>query len=254
MTLLVGTGLSCSFGGVRALQDLDVRVAGGEVVALIGPNGAGKTTLFNCLAGTVALDAGRVLLDDVDITDLPPERRARQGIGRTFQRLEVFDSMSVADNLRLGAESRASGSLLRGVLGLPEPRTAEVEDVVAHVADELGLLDVMDQAAGSLSTGLQRRVELARALAGRPQVLLLDEPASGLDTQESAELGRVLRGLAGEGLAVLLVEHDVRLVLDTADRVYAMATGKLVAEGTPAQISEDPAVRAVYLSRAGEVA
>ena len=251
MSELVGSGLSCSFGGLRAVDDVDVRVTDGEVVALIGPNGAGKTTTFNCLAGTQPMDAGSVLLDGRDVTRLPPERRARLGLARTFQRLEVFGTMSVADNLRTGAEGSRGGSLVRGLLGIRSPGLADTEQRVREVSRLLDLEPVLDQAAGTLSTGMMRRVELGRALCAQPGVLLLDEPASGLDSSETEELRRLLRRLAGEGLAVLLVEHDVRLVLDVADRVYAMASGRLIAQGTPAQIEADPQVRAVYLSRTG---
>jgi branched-chain amino acid transport system ATP-binding protein len=248
MTVLEGVGLSCSFGGLRAVQDVSVQVRGGEVVALIGPNGAGKTTLFGCLTGTQPLDAGTVLLDGRDIGGLPPERRARLGIARTFQRLEVFSSMSVLDNLRAGVESRHPGALVRGLLGLPD--RGQDDTTVQRVAEELDLVGVLREAAGTLSTGTQRRVELGRALCSSPSVLLLDEPASGLDSTETDELAVVLRRLAADGLAVLLVEHDVRLVLEIADRVYAMATGRLIAEGSAQEISEDPQVQAVYLARA----
>ena len=249
MSRLTGTGLTCTFGGLHAVEDVDVHVEGGEVVALIGPNGAGKTTLFGCLTGTNVLDEGTVHLDGRDITAMPADRRARLGIARTFQRLEVFSSMSVADNLRTGVEGVSRGAMLRGLIGLPD--RAQDEDKVREVAAALDLEAVLDQAAGTLSTGTQRRVELGRALCSSPSVLLLDEPASGLDSTETNELAAVLRRLAAEGMAVLLVEHDVRLVLDVADRVYAMATGRLIAEGTPAQISANPLVRSVYLTRSG---
>ena len=207
------------------------------------------TTLFGCLAGTERVDAGRVLLRGDDVTALRPEARARRGLGRTFQRLAVFDTLTVADNLLVGAESRRSGSVLAGLVGLPARDTGNhqrVEEVLAL----LDLDDVRDEPAGLLSTGTQRLVELGRALCRDPQVLLLDEPASGLDTAETLQLQHVLRGLAAEGIAIVLVEHDMGLVLAAADVVYAMAAGRVLAVGTPDQVRIDPAVRAAYLDRA----
>ncbi|MDX6198557.1 MAG: branched-chain amino acid transport system ATP-binding protein [Actinomycetota bacterium] len=249
MTVLVAEGLVRRYGGVAAVDGVDLTAMAGEVTAVIGPNGAGKTTLFGCLSGTESVDAGHVLLADHDVTALRPEARARLGLGRTFQRLAVFDTLTVADNLLVGAESRRPGSLLAGLIGLPARDT----DNRARVEQVLGLLDleeVRDEPAGRLSTGAQRLVELGRALCRDPKVLLLDEPASGLDTAETLRLQGVLRGLAADGIAVLLVEHDMGLVLAVADVVYAMASGRVLAVGTPDQVRIDPAVRAAYLDRA----
>jgi branched-chain amino acid transport system ATP-binding protein len=249
MTVLAAQGLVRRYGGVAAVDGVDLTAQAGEVTAVIGPNGAGKTTLFGCLAGTESVDEGRVLLQGQDVTALRPEARARLGLGRTFQRLAVFDSLTVADNLLVGAESRQPGSLLAGLLGLPS-RDRPNRDRVEQVLALLGLQEERDVPAGLLSTGAQRLVELGRALCRDPQVLLLDEPASGLDTAETARLQGVLRGLAADGIAVLLVEHDMGLVLAAADVVYAMASGRLLAAGTPEQVRTDPAVRAAYLDRA----
>ena len=250
MTTLRAERVTRRYGGLTAVHAVDLHVSSGEVVGLIGPNGAGKTTLFACLSGAEPLDEGRVLLDDRDITGLRADARARLGLARTFQRLAVFTTMTVEENLLAGAESRVPGSLRRSLLGRAEPTAAADRAHVLEVAALLGLDGVLGDVAGSLSTGGQRMVELGRALCRDPQVLLLDEPASGLDTGETEELSRVLRHLAAQGTAVLLVEHDVGLVLSTADRLVAMAAGRVLADGTPDEVRHDPAVRAAYLDRA----
>lgn len=247
MTTLQGRGVTRRFGGLTAVDGVDVTVSSGEVVALIGPNGAGKSTVFACLSGAERPDAGRVLLDGDDVTGLGPDAMARRGIGRTFQRLAVFGTLPVRDNLLVGAENRRGGRLLRGLLGLREPGHADDGQRVEQVARLLGLAAVLDEPAGTLPTGMQRMVELGRALCREPSVLLLDEPASGLDSAETAELQQVLRAVARAGTAVLLVEHDVDLVLRVADRVYAMASGRLLAAGPPEQVRRHPAVLEAYL-------
>jgi branched-chain amino acid transport system ATP-binding protein len=247
MSRLDGRGITRRYGGLIAVQDVDVTVDAGHITALIGPNGAGKTTLFNCLSGVEPVSAGRVLLDGRDVTRLGSDARATLGIGRTFQRLAVFPSLTVAENLLVGAESRTGGGIARGVLGLPEPGAGRHRQQVRAVLDQLGLTDVADQPAAVLPTGTLRLVELGRALCRDPRVLLLDEPASGLDPTEVAGLQHVLTGLASRGLALLLVEHDVRLVFDVAERVYVMAEGAVIAGGTPAEILGNPEVQAAYL-------
>lgn len=247
MTTLQGRAVTRRFGGLTAVDAVDVEVAGGEVVALIGPNGAGKSTLFACLSGAERPDAGQVLLDGVDVTRQGPDAMARRGVARTFQRLAVFGTLSVRENLLVGAESRRPGRLLRGLLGRPDRHLERDLRRVEQVTEALRLGPVLDQPAGALPTGTQRMVELGRALCGEPSVLLLDEPASGLDSVETAELQAVLRSVADTGTAVLLVEHDVDLVLRTADRVYAMAAGRLLAAGPPEDVRRDPTVREAYL-------
>jgi branched-chain amino acid transport system ATP-binding protein len=248
---LEGFGLTRRYGGLIALDQVNLTAAAGQVTAVIGPNGAGKTTLFECLAGAEPADAGRVLLGGADVTGLSAEKRARLGLARTFQRLAVFSSLTVEDNLRVGAEMRRPGSLVRGLLGLPETAGAEDDARVEAVLLRLGLEPVRHRRSGELPTGTQRLVELGRALCHDPSVLLLDEPASGLDTSETNELAEVLRGVASEGTAVLLVEHDMGLVLRVADLVYAMAAGRVLTVGTPQEVRSDPAVRAAYLERTG---
>jgi branched-chain amino acid transport system ATP-binding protein len=251
---LAGIGIVKRFGGLTAVDDVSVETSPGTIAALIGPNGAGKTTLFACLTGVETPDAGRVLLDGRDITSLTSDARARLGVGRTFQQLAIFETMTVADNLRVGAENRTTapavrriGGLLAGLIGVTigdqAPHEQRVEDVIAL----LGLGEVRDAPAGTLSTGTLRLVELGRALCHDPKVLLLDEPASGLDTAETGELQRVLRDVVSTGVALLLVEHDLGLVFHLADRIFAMAEGRLIAAGTPAEVRASDEVRAAYL-------
>jgi branched-chain amino acid transport system ATP-binding protein len=251
---LEGVGISRRYGGLTAVDDVSVLVDGGEVAALIGPNGAGKTTLFQCLTGVERPDAGQVRLDGRDITRMSPDGRARLGIGRTFQRLAVFATMTVADNLGVGAEHRSQagtavrvGLLLLGILGFPIVDEQRHQRRVDEVIELLGLQDVRDVPAGALPTGTLRLVELGRALCHDPRILLLDEPASGLDSTETHRLQEVIRSVAAEGVGVLLVEHDVDLVFDVADRVYAMAEGRLLATGSPDEVRAHPAVQEAYL-------
>jgi branched-chain amino acid transport system ATP-binding protein len=248
---LEGRGILRRYGGLTAVDRVDLVAEPGRITALIGPNGAGKTTLFACLSGVEVAQEGRIFLNDEDITTQPPDARARLGIGRTFQRLAVFTSMTVADNLLVGAEGQRTGSLLRGLLGLPEPNREADRREVERILRLLGLTRLRDVPAGALPTGTLRLVELGRALCHRPRVLLLDEPASGLDTHETDELQTVLTAIAGEGIGVLIVEHDVELVFDVADVVYAMAEGRVIARGDPEQIRRDPAVQAAYLDPVG---
>src|SRR3954447_24108864 len=252
---LEATGVTKRFGGLTAVDDVSIAVEPGQVSALIGPNGAGKTTLFQCLTGSERPDAGRVLLEGRDIPRRTPDARARLGIGRTFQRLAVFPTMTVADNLGVGAENRTTApafvriaALLSGILGFPVVDEKRHQRRVDEVLDLLGLGELRDAAAGSLSTGTLRLVELGRALCHDPTVLLLDEPASGLDTSETRQLQHVIRAVADEGVAVLLVEHDVDLVFGVADRVFAMAEGRLIADGTADEVRRHPDVLEAYLA------
>jgi branched-chain amino acid transport system ATP-binding protein len=251
---LEAVGIVKCFGGLRAVDDVSVATAPGEIAALIGPNGAGKTTLFQCLTGVETPDSGRVRLDQRDITALSADGRARLGIGRTFQRLATFETMTVADNLRVGAEHRGTppawrrvADLVAGLAGVAPGDQRRHTRRVDEVIEMLGLGEVRDAPAGTLPTGTLRLVELGRALCHDPRVLLLDEPASGLDTVETRGLQRVLRDVVATGVAVLLVEHDVDLVFDLADQVYAMAEGRLIASGTAAEVRDAPQVREAYL-------
>jgi branched-chain amino acid transport system ATP-binding protein len=230
--VLRAENIEVRFGGVRAVQGMSLECPAGRVTGLIGPNGAGKTTLFNVITGLQKPNAGRVLLGDRDITRHSTQRRAQAGVARTFQRLEVFGSLSVRDNVLLAAELQQRKG------------AASSADLLL---ERVGLAGLRDQQAGVLPTGMARLLELARALATEPRVLLLDEPGSGLDESECASLGTLLTELAGEGMAVLLVEHDMELVMRVCEHVYVLDFGQLLSEGTPAQVSADAAVQTAYL-------
>jgi branched-chain amino acid transport system ATP-binding protein len=238
--------ISVQFGGIRALNSVELTVAVGEIAGLIGPNGAGKTTLFNVMTGVQPADRGEVLLDGADISKWPPHRRGRAGIARTFQRLALYTGLTVHDNLLATWEASVPG----GVLGR---RRQHGRERVAEVIDQLGLGAVATRVAGQLSTGLGRMVELGRAMCANPRILLLDEPSAGLDPDETAYFSAVLKQVADGGAdspAVLLVEHDVGLVMDVCDHITVLDFGERIAHGTPAQIRDDKAVIAAYLGEA----
>ena len=237
MSLLGCVGVTVSFGGVAALTDVDLTVDEASITGLIGPNGAGKTTLFNVVSGLIVPDAGRVVLDGADITQLKPYQRARLGIGRTFQRLEVFGSMTVRDNVRVAAEI-----LKDWTRDAPDPLT-----VADEILERVGLTEVARERADKLPTGMARLVEVGRALAIRPKVLLLDEPSSGLDEQETDDLAVLLEDLAARGLGVLLVEHDVPFVMRVCARVHVLDFGNILAVGTASEIQRSKAVQQAYL-------
>jgi branched-chain amino acid transport system ATP-binding protein len=239
------------YGGVAAVDGVSLDIPAGQVSALIGPNGAGKTTLMHCVTGldtgaegTIALDAegARTI-----ISGLPAHERARRGIAWTFQRIELFAGLTVAENVRVGAENRRRRPLLSGLLGLPDPGRATDRTTTAEILARLDLTALAATPAGALPTGTMRLVELGRALAARPVALLLDEPASGLDDHQIERLAGVLRDLAASDIAVLVVEHDMRFVASVADTVHLMAAGRVVASGTPAEVLAAPAARSIYL-------
>ncbi|HXX88993.1 MAG TPA: ABC transporter ATP-binding protein [Acidimicrobiales bacterium] len=244
-------GVSLRFGGVQALLDVDIDVPAGAVTGLIGPNGAGKTTLFDVLCGLQRPDAGTVAIGGRDVTRMGPDHRARLGLARTFQRLELFWSLSAADNVRVGAEAtvqwwRWSHRRRAGARAAAAPGT----EVVGALLERVGLGAVGDVPVDTLTTDRARLVELARALAIGPRVLLLDEPGSGLDGPESAALGELLVELARQGMAVLLVEHDMELVMRVCDRLHVLDAGQVIASGTPDEIRGHQAVRDAYLGAA----
>jgi branched-chain amino acid transport system ATP-binding protein len=249
--LLELEGIEVRFGGIQALRGVDVSAAAGEVCGIIGPNGAGKTTLFDVISGVRVPDAGRVTLDGVDLTRTTPTRRAQRGIRRTFQRVQTFGWLSIEDNVLAAIEWHGGGGgFAADTVRWPARRRRERarrEDVTA-VLDHCGLLAVKDELAASLPTGVARMVELARAIVDRPRLLLLDEPASGLDDTESERLGTQIRRARDElGCSVLLVEHDVAFVMEHSDRVLVLDQGTVLAEGTPEDIQRSGAVREAYL-------
>jgi len=239
------------FGGVRALNGVTFSVPNGVVHGLIGPNGAGKTTLFDVVSGLRPPGEGSIRLRGVDVTAMSATARARQGLRRTFQRVQVFGRLTVADNLLMALEYHGGGGGLAGdFLSLPGRRRRERERRVrvAEVAEQCGLSDVLDRPAGSLTVALARQVELGRALVDRPGVLLLDEPTSGLDEAETERLGSLIREISSEhSCAVVLVEHHVQFVMDHCSRISFLSLGKVVAEGSPAEIRANPDVQAAYL-------
>jgi branched-chain amino acid transport system ATP-binding protein len=237
LALLEASGVSVRFGGLLALDEATLTVEAGCITGLIGPNGAGKTTLFNVITGLQHPTTGRVRIDDRDITDAKPHRRARLGIARTFQRLEAFGSPSARDNVLVAAEMRR-----RWTKDEMSPA-----DIAQQMLEHVGIVAVADETVDSLPTGTARLVELARALATKPRVLLLDEPSSGLNEDETDGLGRLLLQLCSEGLGILLVEHDMPFVMGTCTHIDVLDFGRVIARGGPTEIQGDAAVQAAYL-------
>ncbi len=235
------------FGGLVAVSDLSFRVSQGEIVGLIGPNGAGKSTMFNLISGALPLSSGAILFQGESIGSLSPHRIARKGIGRTFQHVKLVPHMSVLDNVALGAYLRGDAGVFRAALRLDRREEARVRADAARAIARTGLAALVHDAAGSLPLGKQRVVEIARALAADPLLLLLDEPAAGLRFMEKQELAALLRSLKAEGMTVLLVEHDMDFVMGLTDRLVVMEFGEKLAEGVPAEIQLNPAVREAYL-------
>jgi branched-chain amino acid transport system ATP-binding protein len=248
--LLEARTISKRFGGVQALHDVTLSVMPGEIFGLVGPNGAGKTTLFNCLCGQLRPDGGSVRFDGAPIDHLPTYRRARLGIGRTFQRIEVFPELTVRDHLMVAARAHeGDGALWKDLLNLSRPRPRELA-MVESVLDMVRLQDVADTPVAALSLGHCRLVELGRALAGKPRLLMADEPSSGLDVSETQALADTLLHVRAEhGTAVILVEHDLDMVAQVVDRVIVLDFGQQIAAGTLDEVMTDPVVRKAYLGK-----
>ena len=241
MPLLQADGVSVQFGGLQALSDVDLDVESGGITGLIGPNGAGKTTMFNVICGLQPTVHGRVTFDGQEISGVKTHERARLGIARTFQRLEVFGSLSARENILVAAEIRSRWS----------SEKVDPGAVTEEVLDRVDLRRVADHRVDTMPTGMARTVELGRALATAPKMLLLDEPSSGLSEEETVFFADLLRSLASEGLAILLVEHDVELVMEVCGRIHVLDFGRKIGAGTPKEIQADKAVQAAYLGSAG---
>ncbi len=246
--------LSVRYGGNLALDRVSLTAPVGRLTGLIGPNGAGKTTTFNVCSGLLRPAAGRVIFRGEDVSGRSPAARARRGIGRTFQRMELFNSMTVAENVALGREAGLAGSNpFRQLIGTRRTAAA-VRDAVDEALEVCGIVDLASQPAGSLSTGQRRSVELARAYAGDYRLLLLDEPSAGLDSSESEHFGTILvRMVHQRGLGILLVEHDMTLVMGVCEHLIVLDFGCLIFEGTPAETRLSPIVRAAYLGADDEL-
>ena len=253
MTILDVDGLGISFGGLVAVDRVSFQVAPGEVFSIIGPNGAGKTTLFNLVTGIYRAGRGRVRLAGADVTGLAPHLLVRRGMTRTFQNLQIFFRMSAIENVMVGNHLAEHTSLLADLLGLPavgrqnRATRARAEELLQRV----DLARYADSAAGSLSYGALKRLEIARALAADPKVLLLDEPAAGCNAVETEAIDRLICEIAGSGVAVVLIEHDMKLVMRISDRVLVLAQGRRLTEGPPRAVRSDPAVIAAYLGEHG---
>ncbi|MEW5862502.1 MAG: ABC transporter ATP-binding protein [Pseudomonadota bacterium] len=249
MSLLVAEGLSKAFGGVHAVEEVSFAVEPGAVVSIIGPNGAGKTTLLNLLCGIYRPSAGRILVEGRDLTGRPPHEFAAAGVARTFQNLQVFFNMTALENVMVGRHRHERRSLAAAMLRPPalarEERAARAE--AAELMRFVGLADWLEAPADALPYGALKRLEIARALAARPKVLLLDEPAAGLNPVETQEVNALITRLAARGITVLLVEHNMRLVMDVSDRIVVLDYGRKLAEGGAAEVRADPRVIEAYL-------
>ncbi len=241
--------LSLAFGGLQAVEQVSFSVATGSVKAVIGPNGAGKTTLFHLVSGFLTAQQGRVIFQGEEIQGLPAHLIARRGIARTFQLVQLFDHMTVLENVMVGRHRLTRAGLLAGALQTPRTR-AEEQNIRARALAALNFVDLVDRAnepAAILPLGLKRLLEIARALATEPSLLLLDEPASGLDAVETEKLKEMILALKDQGLTILLVEHDMGLTMEVADEIAVLNYGRLIAQGPPRAIQKNPEVIAAYL-------
>jgi branched-chain amino acid transport system ATP-binding protein len=251
-SLLAADGLSKSFGGLRAVDGVGFEVAAHTIHAVIGPNGAGKSTLFNLLCGSCVQDAGTVTFDGDRLPAGKPHAKAAAGMARTFQQMRLFPRMSALENVMVGAHTRGSAGFVAGLFPLLRTRREELRlrDEALAAMDFLGIAALAEREATQLAYGQQRAVELARALASKPKLLLLDEPAAGLNMRETVDLGKLIRRIRESGVTVLLVEHDMELVMGVSDTIVVLCHGQKIAEGDPLTIQRDPEVVRAYLGEA----
>ena len=249
MTLLAVEGLTKSFGGLAAVAELDFAIEAGKIHSIIGPNGAGKTTLFNLINGVYTPSAGRVLFGGEDVTQRSPAERARRGIARTFQNLQIFFNMTALENVMVGRHLHSDTRFLPCFLGLPSARRATVaaRDKAAELMDMVGLAAWRDAESDAMPYGALKRLEIARALAAEPKLLLLDEPAAGLNPKETQEIDALIQRIAASGVTVILVEHDMKLVMGVSDHILVLDHGRKLAEGSAAEVRHNPEVIKAYL-------
>ena len=246
---LEASGISVRFGALMAVSDVSLEVQPGRITALIGPNGAGKSTAFNAMTGYVKLASGTVRVGDLDLTRMRPDRVCMHGVVRSFQKKSIFPAMTVRENLRVGLHRTEEKSLLAAMLGLPAHRRSEAQmaERVRAMARLTGLHRELDTPAETLAYGRQRMLAVGVSLCAQPRFLLLDEPTAGLNSSESAEMASLLRAVRDHGIGVLLVEHDMKFLLNLSDHVVVLNAGRKIAEGTPTEIQENPDVQVAYL-------
>jgi branched-chain amino acid transport system ATP-binding protein len=253
MAILRAEAIGIAFGGVKAVDGVSFAASPGTILSIIGPNGAGKTTLFNVVSGIYAASSGKVVLADEDVTGLPPFQLARRGLSRTFQNLQIFQRLTACENVMVGRHLREDCRLLGALFRTPSVtrQNRETREVAMELLSAVGLKQVADQPAGSLPYGACKRLEIARALATEPKVLLLDEPAAGCNAVETEEIDHLIRQIADRGVAVVLVEHDMKLVMKISDSILVLVRGQPLVQGAPREVRHDPRVLEAYLGRHG---
>lgn len=251
--LLSANNISITFGGIKACSNVSFEVNEGEIVSIIGPNGAGKTTVFNLLTGVYQTETGNIIFDNKDISKFSPQKVVESGIGRTFQNIRLFKNMRVIENVLVGAHTHTKYSFIDSVFRTNKFKDEENKNVIKslEILEKLKMIDKKDEYASNLPYGSQRKLEIARAIATGAKLILLDEPAAGMNPNETKELLEFIRGIRDLGLTILLIEHDMSFVMNLSDRVYVLNQGKLISEGTPEKVANDPEVIKAYLG--GEV-